>query len=369
VYRENGQKIDGELVDQVWKRYEDLEHEMENISRTAFFCPNNTTFEEFIEREKPKILQEFPEEKREDAEKAFNLMINYCRFINGDDLSRLSASLCGHYKTFPGQEMVFGKTGYMGFVDQLKKNIPAEAFRFDAEVSTVHWGNDGQVKVLCQNGDVFMADHVVITCPLGHLKHNHKQMFDPPLPEFKLGAIERTGFGRVDKLFLYYDQPFFKEGIDLAWDKLGKPDAEAGDSEWVRDIMGFEVVPTNPKVIGGPFAGQGAEIMEKLSDEEVATACTNMLRKFLNDPSIPAPTKVLRSSWISNPLFRGSYTYLSSKSHGHDICDLAAPLPNGGDPKLQFAGEATHGDYYSTIHGAYLSGVRESWRLIQLYEQ
>jgi hypothetical protein len=29
-----------------------------------------------------------------------------------------------------------------------------------------------------------------------------------------------------------------------------------------------------------------------------------------------------------------------------------------------FAGEATISDYYSTVHGAYLSGIRESLRLI-----
>ncbi len=36
-------------------------------------------------------------------------------------------------------------------------------------------------------------------------------------------------------------------------------------------------------------------------------------------------------------------------------------------PKILFAGEATHLRYYSTVHGAYLSGKREAKRLLNLY--
>ena len=36
-------------------------------------------------------------------------------------------------------------------------------------------------------------------------------------------------------------------------------------------------------------------------------------------------------------------------------------------PRLFFAGEATHLRYYSTAHGAYLSGQREAKRLIDYY--
>lgn len=36
-------------------------------------------------------------------------------------------------------------------------------------------------------------------------------------------------------------------------------------------------------------------------------------------------------------------------------------------PRILFAGEATHLRYYSTVHGAYLSGQRESRRLKDFY--
>ena len=37
-------------------------------------------------------------------------------------------------------------------------------------------------------------------------------------------------------------------------------------------------------------------------------------------------------------------------------------------PILMFAGEATHSAYYSSSHGAFLSGQREATRLINLYQ-
>lgn len=117
-----------------------------------------------------------------------------------------------------------------------------------------------------------------------------------------------------------------------------------------------------------PFGGRGAEVMEKLSDEEIALTCRDIFRKFLNDPSIPAPDLVLRSSWISDPLYCGAYSYLSIDSRETDIEDLGRPLPSIHCPKLQFAGEATHPQYFSTVHGAFLSGVRESRRIQEIYQ-
>ncbi|KAK7111138.1 peroxisomal N(1)-acetyl-spermine/spermidine oxidase-like isoform X2 [Littorina saxatilis] len=367
---ENGEIIDEELVRQVWELFLKMEASMDKIyteRKHSKDFPSSKTFKEYAEETRPQILQEFPEEKeRERADKVFNVILNYCRFMNGDELDKVSADFIGQYKSFPGPEMTFMGKGYTGFVDKLADKLPGDIIRYNTEVTKILW-EKSTVEVRCKNGQTYTADHVVITCPLGHLKANYKNMFEPELPESKAGAIERTGFGRVAKLFVYYDQPFWKEGIKLAWSEQGQPNTEKSD--WTKQLVFFEMLPANPKALGGPFAGRGAEIMESLSEEEVASACTELLRKFFNDPHIPKPTKLLRSNWISNPLFRGGYTYLSTENRSDDMQHLAAPLPDQRRPKVLFAGEATHPDYYSTVHGAYLSGARESQRLIELYEQ
>lgn len=46
------------------------------------------------------------------------------------------------------------------------------------------------VQVKTFNGQVYKADHVIVTVPLGVLKDKHKYLFTPKLPDYKVNAIE-----------------------------------------------------------------------------------------------------------------------------------------------------------------------------------
>lgn len=77
------------------------------------------------------------------------------------------------------------------------------------------------------------------------------------------------------------------------------------------------------------------------------------------------------SHWSSEPNFLGSYAYKTIR--GDELAasrsDLAAPVLNaGGQPVVQFAGEATELSHFATVHGAVESGWREANRLIDLYK-
>jgi len=61
------------------------------------------------------------------------------------------------------------------------------------------------VGVLNKNGvatsQTFKADAVLCTLPLGVLKqHPPAVHFSPPLPDWKTGALERMGFGNLNKV-------------------------------------------------------------------------------------------------------------------------------------------------------------------------
>jgi lysine-specific histone demethylase 1 len=47
--------------------------------------------------------------------------------------------------------------------------------------------------------ETYRADAVLVTVPLGVLKEN-VITFDPPLPEEKQSAIDRLGFGNLNKV-------------------------------------------------------------------------------------------------------------------------------------------------------------------------
>lgn len=53
------------------------------------------------------------------------------------------------------------------------------------------------------------ADAVLVTIPLGVLKECATKIFEPKLPDWKLDAIQRLGFGNLNKVFLKNKNHFF----------------------------------------------------------------------------------------------------------------------------------------------------------------
>nr|KAF6423852.1 spermine oxidase [Rousettus aegyptiacus] len=175
-----------------------------------------------------------------------------------------------------------------------------------------------------------------------------------------------SGFVRVVELLA--------EGIPAHVIQLGKPVRCVHWDQASGRPRGPEIEPWERygHVLSGWICGEEALVMEKCDDEAVAEICTEMLRQFTGNPNIPKPRRILRSAWGSNPYFRGSYSYTRVGSSGADVEKLAKPLPYTESSKMApmqvlFSGEATHRKYYSTTHGALLSGQREAARLIEMY--
>lgn len=183
------------------------------------------------------------------------------------------------------------------------------------------------------------------------------------------------GFGTVDKIYLKFDAPWWKPkwcGVSLLRRRNEKLDAAIEDlpEDWSKNILGFYTVTNQPNFLVGWISGAAARVMETLPSSEVLAACSSLLRKVVNDDAcFQEPTELIRSTWFSNPYFRGSYSYRSniSKSSNVFASDLAEPLlDDNGEPVILFAGEATHDHYYSTVHGAVESGYREADRILEL---
>ncbi|XP_010834769.1 PREDICTED: spermine oxidase isoform X4 [Bison bison bison] len=242
-----------------------------------------------------------------------------------------------------------------------------------------------------------------------YLKRQHASFFRPGLPAEKVAAIHRLGIGTTDKIFLEFEEPFWGpecNSLRFVWEDEAESCTLTYPPElWYRKICGFDVLYPPERyghVLSGWICGEEALVMEKCDDEAVAEICTEMLRQFTGNPNIPKPRRILRSAWGSNPYFRGSYSYTQVGSSGADVEKLAKPLPytessktaQGSSSKqlpghllsskcpeqslepsrgsikpmqVLFSGEATHRKYYSTTHGALLSGQREAARLIEMY--
>ena len=84
--------------------------------------------------------------------------------------------------------------------------------------------------------------------------------------------------------------------------------------------------------------------------------------KSIYGNSIPSPTNFLRTKWGQNINSFGAYSYPTNGSTSADFDTLANEVNN----KIFFAGEHTEREYRGTVHGAYLSGIREADKIIDL---
>ncbi|XP_061535381.1 spermine oxidase [Phycodurus eques] len=328
------------------------------------------------------------------------------------NMDEVSLSEFGEWTEIPGAHYVI-PAGFNKIVALLARHIPPHTICLNKPVRCIHWNysarhyesigrsddanrdnnhnrnNSGRqdplnarrpICVECEDEEWIMADHVIVTVSLGLLKHNHEGMFSPSLPEDKVLAIEKLGISTTDKIFLEYAEPFWSpecNSIQFVWEDEAQLEQLTYPEElWYKKICSFDVLYPPERygyMLSGWICGEEALYMERCDDETVAETCTELLRLFTGNPKIPKPRRILRSSWGSNQYFRGSYAYTRVGSSGEDFESLAMPLPYGNSTKapalqLLFAGEATHRKYYSTTHGALMSGQREAYRLVEMYQ-
>lgn len=71
---------------------------------------------------------------------------------------------------------------------------------------------------------------------------------------------------------------------------------------------------------------------------------------------MPNPIQTICTRWGSDPLSYGSYSHVRVRSSGSDYDVLAENVAG----RLFFAGEATNRQHPASMHGAFLSGLREA---------
>ncbi|WP_434443684.1 FAD-dependent oxidoreductase [Lentzea sp. E54] len=231
--------------------------------------------------------------------------------------------------------------GYQSVVDALAEGLD---IRLSHVVTRVEEG-----RVITDRG-VFEADKVLVTLPLGVLKAGRVQ-FAPPLPEAKRSAIERLGFGTLNKIALHYPEPFW-------------PREQYVFGYLCRDTDRYPTVVISMwKSHGKPIlvmllgASLGRE-METWSARDVSDYATSVVRDLFGADA-PAPSSVSRTAWSADPYALGSYTCIGVGSSSKDIATLAEPV---GD-RLFFAGEGTNPYHWGCVHSAYESGLREAARI------
>ncbi|CAO2656865.1 Nn.00g056680.m01.CDS01 [Neocucurbitaria sp. VM-36] len=235
--------------------------------------------------------------------------------------------------------------------------------RFNTPIKSIHYnteeGRAGRaVRVECSNGEVYEADQIVLTTPLGVLKSG-SITFQPPLPDWKRDVIERMGFGLLNKIILVYEKAFWEPDRDM-FGLLNEAEREASmrpedySEKRGRFYLFWNCIKTSGKpVLVALMAGDAAHYAEATSNDQLVKEVTDRLDSMFAPNPVPLPSETIVTRWRRDPFARGSYSYVGPKTQAGDYDVMARP-----HGPLHFAGEATCGTHPATVHGAYLSGLR-----------
>jgi hypothetical protein len=173
--------------------------ELDSIAKASAYPTLGQTMDEGI-KQYQKVLDLRPKDLR-----LLNWHHANLEYANAASVNQLSLS---GWDQDIGNEFEGQHTEIIGGYQQVPRGLwqcPSKLdVRFKTVLKSVHYSLDEKgiskaVKVECTNGEVFEADQLVLTAPLGVLKSG-SITFQPPLPDWKQGVIERMGFGLLNKV-------------------------------------------------------------------------------------------------------------------------------------------------------------------------
>lgn len=262
------------------------------------------------------------------------------------DLSDTSLLYQADSEVFKGEDHVF-PGGYDQIVTALAEDVDIQ---LGQQVHQVVYDTAG---VRIETADtVFEADRAVITAPLGVLKAGTIS-FSPALPASKQAAINRLEMGLLNKIVLKFPDQFWLTNAHFF--------GYLSETRGQFPVFMNQAHHLDAPVLTAFVAGSVAHSMESQSNDAITADAMQVLRTMFG-ASTPDPTDVLVTRWAADPFSRGAYAYIPVGATPQDYQTLAEPVSQ----RLFFAGEATNHQYPATVHGAFLSGIREAERIAEL---
>jgi monoamine oxidase len=227
--------------------------------------------------------------------------------------------------------------GYGALVQKLAAGIPVS---LDTRVTQIiHRG--GGVRVVTSEGPI--DAHTVIVSVSTNVLARQLIDFQPGLPDWKLAAAAAVPLGSDNKVVLQIDsrQLGIDEHCSVRIPFPGAPWFNVQMRPFGRDIASI--------YMGGPLcaeleaAGANAQVADGV--EAIVSAFGSNIEKHIGAKAA--------SAWGREPTILGAYG--AARPGEADLRkDLAKPV----EDRIFFAGEATHPYFFSTCHGAWMSGER-----------
>jgi len=255
---------------------------------------------------------------------------------------------------YSGKDAIF-PGGYSQIVDGLASTL---CIHLATPVSNIDYRSK-TVKIQTQSGETFSAPSVVVTVPLGYLKKHHTTLFTPKLPKSKITGMNGLEMGVLDKATMVWDTVWWDDFYDVEWGIRGLPDKTPPWSEF------YSIAATKaklPYIVAFNSGSSAIATEENNSDEQIKQQALDAFATIVPyGTNMPEPKEIVITRWHQDEWTLGSY---SAVLPGPDVSPhwrLAKPLKR----RLYFAGEHTEENFASTVHGAYLSGVKAAKKILR----
>ena len=274
-------------------------------------------------------------------------------------LSRLPT----HYdvgESFSGKDRLM-LNGYNELINHLASPLK-KAIKFNQVVNEIDFRNPNKIIVSTRNGNTYTAPAVICTTPIGVLK-KHQIKFIPELPQQTQEAIDHLNMFSFDKVVLTFPSIFWNRDEHKQFIGMTPNVSDYDDPQqpvWAA-FLNYAYYTKKPILIAYT-AGHSADVMESLTNNQIKASVMQTLRHIYGN-QIPQPTHITVTRWGKDPSAFGSYTSLGlhALKNNQDIINLTKPVNNA----LFFAGEGTSIRYSTTVHGAYLSGIRAAQQALK----
>jgi monoamine oxidase len=226
--------------------------------------------------------------------------------------------------------------GYGALVARAAAGTPVS---LNTAVTAIDWSGP-RIKVTTSQGMV-EAGSVIVTVSTGVLAAE-AIAFTPNLPVWKQEAIHHVPLGKANKVALQIDA----QALDM-------PEHTSVLIPYgTQGAIGFQIRPFGWNLASAYLGGPLCSDLERVGEAAMVEAVASALIAIAGSGIRRHITASVCTGWERDPLFRGAY---AAAQPGHALArlDLARSLDN----RLWFAGEATSPEFFSTCHGAHLTGI------------
>ena len=327
----SGNDMASEIWDEIEEIWQDVLYEIYDDPKVSFL----------------DLINEYDEDLWKDPNIRW-IFSAYTEFDFGGPLDKISASLTREMSAFPTDDVVL-TSGYDKVTNFIAQGTN---IKLKSPVTKIDYKKD-MVEVYTKDKN-YQFDYVICSVPLGVLKANEIK-FNPPLPDYITNSIKNIGFGSVTKLAIKFNNQFWEDDVQYYYTVA----EQTGRWPVWLNYRTF----SDEKILLGLCMGEYALKADLMTDDEILEDALNVLKTVWED-DVSGVEKIVRTSWLTEPYFKGAYSYPSTQSSEDDFENLSDSL----NDQIFFSGEHTNLEYLATTHGALMSGIRAAEEIIETNE-